>query len=452
MKYNQVLTDVKNLDEFSYNFNLSRIKSFLEKLENPQNKIKIIHVAGTNGKGSVCAYISTILEKADYTVGLYTSPHLLDIRERIQIDRNCISKKEFSKFVSQYLSIAINYQLTYFEFLTAMAFWYFEREKVDFAVFEVGLGGRLDATNIIEKSLISVITNISLEHTQYLGNTISKIATEKAGIIKNNGFVITGATGIALQTIKKIAKIKNAKIIKIKNNREYFTPAQSVDFNFRSKSQDIKPCVIGAHSKMIPHLRDHFANSHDNKDCEISLYGEHQKKNADLAAETCRFLGIAEKYISNGLQNTAWRARFEVKHLTTFDFQFIVVLDCAHNPSGMNVLNSSIKKYFGKKINIVFGVLADKDYRKMIKIISSVAESVFISAPKNKRALDVEIVKKEFAKHISQKNIFIFDSIKTAIKSAMRSTHSIYSVNKSRDFCVTGSVYTVGEAIECLKI
>ncbi|PKM92853.1 MAG: bifunctional folylpolyglutamate synthase/dihydrofolate synthase [Elusimicrobia bacterium HGW-Elusimicrobia-4] len=397
MKYNEAIEFVNNLEEFRYKFGLERIKSFLNLLGNPQDKIKIIHIAGTNGKGSTCAYISTILQKAGCKVGLYTSPHLLDIKERIQINRKKIPKKDFTSFVSTYTLHPTPYTLTYFELLTAMAFWYFEKEKVDYAVIEVGLGGRLDATNVIKNPLVSVITNISLEHTQYLGNTVSKIASEKAGIIKNNGTVITGTSGIALRTIEKIAKIKNARIIISKKQKNF----------------------------------------------ETSLLGIHQKQNANLAMGVCRLLDIPEKYISNGLQNTVWPGRFEVRQLQIADCRLQIVMDCAHNPSGMMVLNTSIKRYFKKKINFVFGVLKDKDYKKMIKTISSVAKNVFISSPQNKRALNPKIVKKEFLKYISQKNIFVFDGIKNAVKSAIK---------KSEDFCITGSVYTIAEAMKCLKI
>ncbi|MFA5779956.1 MAG: folylpolyglutamate synthase/dihydrofolate synthase family protein [Elusimicrobiota bacterium] len=397
MKYEQALKYVENLGEFSYDFDLTRIRNFLEKLGNPQDKIKIIHVAGTNGKGSVCAYISTVLQKAGYKVGLYTSPHLLDIRERLQINRKKIPRKYFTEFVTNYSALINRYSLTYFELLTAMAFWYFERERVDFAVIEVGLGGRLDATNVIKNPLVSVITNISLEHTQYLGNTVSKIAREKAGIIKSNGFVVTGTSGIALQTIEKIAKIKKARVIVSKKQKNY----------------------------------------------ETSLFGIHQKQNANLAMGVCRLLDIPEKYIIDGLQNTVWPARFEIKHLTSYGSQITVISDCAHNPTGIAALKNSVEKYFKKNINFVFGVLSDKDYKEMIKIISSVAKNVFISAPKNERALSVEITKKEFAKHVSCKNIFVFDDIKNAVKSAIK---------KSEDFCVTGSVYTVAEAMKCLTV
>ena len=413
MKYNEAIEFVNNLEEFRYKFGLERIKRFLNLLGNPQDKIKIVHVAGTNGKGSVCAYISTVLQKAGYKVGLYTSPHLLDIRERLQINpalsgkvfrksvvnRKKIPKKDFTNFITHYTSHITQYSLTYFELLTVLAFWYFEREKVDFAVIEVGLGGRLDATNVIKNPLVSVITNISLEHTQYLGNTISKIAREKAGIIKSNGFVVTGTSGIALQTIEKIAKIKKAKVIKPINRQ----------------------------------LQNY----------KISMFGAHQKENANLSAAVCRLLGIPEKHIIDGLQNTAWPARFEVKQITSYGSQFTVVSDCAHNPTGIAALKNSVKKYFKKKINFVFGVLSDKDYKEMIKIISSVAKNVFISAPKNERALSVETTKKEFIKYISQKNIFVFDDIKNAVKAAIK---------KSEDFCETGSVYTVAEAIKCLTV
>lgn len=395
MKYSGALKYVENLGEFSYDFDLNRIGNFLEELGNPQDKIKNIHVAGTNGKGSVCAYISTVLQKAGYTVGLYTSPHILDIRERLQVNRRKIPRKYFTEFITRYSLLVTRYRLTYFELLTAMAFWYFEREKVDFAVIEVGLGGRLDATNVIKNPPVSVITNISLEHTQYLGNTVSKIAGEKAGIIKNNGFVITGVSGIALQTIKRIAKIKKTRVMINKNQKNY----------------------------------------------ETSLFGKHQKQNANLAAECCRFLNVSEKDIAAGLKDTYWPGRFEIIKHKMQDARCKIVLDAAHNPAGMSALKNSVEKYFKKKINFVFGVLSDKDYKKMIEIISAVAKDVFISAPKNERALNAGIEKKEFIKHISKKNIFVFDDIKAAVE---------YAVGKSEDFCVTGSVYTVAEAIRAI--
>ncbi|MFH0947547.1 MAG: folylpolyglutamate synthase/dihydrofolate synthase family protein [Elusimicrobiota bacterium] len=432
MNYLQAVAFVENLGEFSYDFDLTRIINFLEKLGNPQDNIKTIHVAGTNGKGSVCAYISTVLQKAGYKVGLYTSPHLLDIRERIQINREYIPKSVFANFVSNYSPSPIPCPLTYFELLTAMAFWYFERERVDFAVIEVGLGGRLDATNVIKNPLVSVITNISLEHTKYLGNTISKIAKEKAGIIKNNGFVVTGTSGIALQTIKKIAKIKNARVIK---------PVNQQLCSVVACPRRLRPCLSAGRHKGL-----HYP-------VKLRLFGEHQKQNANLAAETCRFLGIPEKHIIDGLQNTVWPARFEIIRSKKQGARSKIILDVAHNPSGVISLKNSIKKYFGKKINpalpektfrkgwvnFVFGVLKDKDYKKMIKIISPLVINVFISAPKNERALNPEIVKKEFAKYIPQKNIFVFDSVRSAVKSAS---------SKKENFCITGSVYTVAEAMK----
>ncbi|MEW6557158.1 MAG: folylpolyglutamate synthase/dihydrofolate synthase family protein [Elusimicrobiota bacterium] len=396
MKYNEAVKIVDNFEEFRYRFGLARIRKFLCRLDSPQDKLKIIHIAGTNGKGSVAAYISTILQNAGYKVGLYTSPHLLDIRERIQINNKKITKKDFTQFVFNYTLHSTPYTLTYFEFLTAMAFWYFAKENVNFAVIEVGLGGRLDATNVIKNPLVSIITNISLEHTQYLGNTTEKIAKEKAGIIKTNGTVITSCYGKALKKIQEIASSKNAKVIKIQNNRNY----------------------------------------------KISLFGEHQQQNASLAVAVCRFLSIPEKYIITGLQNTYWPARFEVKQFKIKNSKLKIVLDVVHNPAGMLVLKNSIKKYFGKKINFVFGVLADKDYKKMVRIIAPIVKNVFISAPENNRALSPQIVQKEFLAYISPENIFVFSNIKKAIK---------FAIANLADLCITGSTYTVGEALRAIK-
>ncbi|MDD5687184.1 MAG: bifunctional folylpolyglutamate synthase/dihydrofolate synthase [Elusimicrobia bacterium] len=394
MNYCNAVKFVNNLDEFRYEFGLQRIKGFLDFIGNPQDKIKIIHVAGTNGKGSVCAYISTILQKAGYKVGLYTSPHLLDIRERIQVNRNKIIEDDFAKFTSEYSIIDNRYSLTYFEFLTAMAFWYFVKMKVDFAVVEVGLGGRLDATNVLKTPLISIITNISLEHTQYLGNTLGNIAGEKAGIIKEKGIVITSASGEALRVIRKIAKTKHANILKVQKNRNY----------------------------------------------KISLFGKHQEQNANLAITACRFLNIPERYIVDGLKKTVWPGRFEIRQVKIKQKEIKVILDGAHNPSGISMLHNSIREYFGRKINFVFGVLKDKNYQEMVGKISPDVKKVFVIAPKSIRALNTRILKNEFLKYISKENVFVCDGIKQAIGFAKK---------ESEDFCIAGSIYTVSEGMKC---
>jgi len=401
-RYNQAVDFLDGLGQFSYDFHLGRIKKFLKYLSNPQDKIRTVHIAGTNGKGSVCAFISSILQKAGFKTGLYISPHLLDVRERIQINHKKISKNDFADFVTRYSLPVTRYCLTYFELLTAMAFWYFHNKKVDFGVIEVGLGGRLDATNTIETPAASVITNIGLEHTQYLGDTIEKIAREKAGIIRKNGVVITGAEGAAIAEIKKIARRKKAVVLKNPSSAEKF---------------------------------------------ELSLAGVFQQDNARIAAACCRYLKIPEKYIKEGLKDTHWPGRFEIKKISCCGKKFTFLLDGAHNPAGIAALADSIKRYFGRraKIDFVFGVLRDKDYKKMVEIIHPFADNVFISSPESNRGLNPEEIKREFVKYVKSENIFLSRNIKSAVKNAVERS-------ESRTICITGSLYTVAEGIRCLKI
>src|SRR3989338_1484718 len=216
MDYKQALEELYSIKEWKFRLGLKNMKMLLKKLNNPERKLKCIHVAGTNGKGSVCAMISSVLTDAGYKVGMYTSPHLKKFNERIRINNNFISDKEVAEYYLRVKKHATNQ--SFFEITTAMAFLYFFEKKVDFAVLEVGMGGRLDSTNVITP-LVSVITNIGYEHTDKLGKTLGKIAYEKSGIIKENAPVVTGAQGIALETIKKIAKKKNSELYAVNNKK-----------------------------------------------------------------------------------------------------------------------------------------------------------------------------------------------------------------------------------------
>jgi len=402
MSYNEAVDFLNRLGQFSYDFDLARIKKILKYFGNPQDKIMTVHIAGTNGKGSVCAFISSILQEAGFKTGLYTSPHLTDVRERIRINNKKISKSDFAYFITRYSLLITRCRLTYFELLTAMAFRHFHKENVGFAVIETGLGGRLDATNVIKMPAVSVITNIGLEHTRYLGNTVRKIASEKAGIIKKNVAVITGADGAALAVIKDIAGSKNAPVLK---------------------------------------------NPPSAEKCCLSLAGAFQQKNARLAAACCRYLKIPEKFIVAGLKKTYWPGRFEFKKVSYRGKKFTLLLDGAHNPAGITALRDSITEYFGmrRKIDFVFGVLKDKDYKAMVEIISPVVGKVFVSSPETSRALKPEKAACEFQKYVGRKKVFLSESIKTATENA-------FERSKCRTICITGSLYTVAEGMKCLKI
>ena len=386
MNYNQILKELYSLESVKFKQTLANMRLLLKKLDNPQKNLKCIHVAGTNGKGSVCAMLNSILSNAGYKVGMYTSPHLKKFNERIRINNKLITDKEI---VECYLRVKKHVtNQTFFEITTAMAFLYFEEKKVDFVVVETGLGGRLDSTNVITP-LISVITNIDIEHTDYLGNTLEKIAKEKAGIIKKNVPVVTAAESNALATIKKISN---------KNKSELYTLTKK---NLKYK---------------------------------IGLKGEFQKQNASIAIKTTDILKnnyeikINEKNIINGLKNAEWPGTF----------QFIsknILIYSAHNPSGFKTLVKELKNIHYNKLILVVGFSNDKDIKTMSKIIKNKTDIIIITKSNNFKAAEPKTIKKYFNKGI------VINNPKKALNYAK-------SIAKKNDLIlIAGSIFLVGELI-----
>jgi len=384
MNYNQILKELYSLENIKFIQTLGNMRVLLKKLNNPEKKLKYIHVAGTNGKGSVCAMLNSILTNAGYKVGMYTSPHLKKFNERIRINNKLISDKDIVKYYLRIKRSVTNQ--TFFEITTAMAFLYFKEKKVEFVVLETGLGGRLDSTNVI-KPLISIITNVGIEHTEYLGDKIEKIAYEKAGIIKENVPVVTASRGIALATIKKISNKKNSKL-----------------YTISKKTTDYK----------------------------ISLKGEFQKQNASIAIKTIAILKnnyilkINRKNKTNGLKNTKWPGRF----------QFIsknILIDCAHNPNGFITLFKELKNINFNKLIIIVGFSNDKDIKTIAKMIKT--DKVILTKSNNERAVEPKTIKKYFNKPI------IINDPKKAL---------IYAKNigtKKDLILITGSIFLVGELL-----
>ena len=404
-----VYLDSLNVDKMR--FGLKAISELLSRLGNPQNSYKTILIAGTNGKGSTAAMIASILCSAGYKVGLYTSPHLVDVRERIVINGKKIPLKEFNRTIAD-VKDKKEQPVTYFEFLTAVAFVYFQRQKVDIAVLEVGLGGRLDATNVC-KPLVSVITNISLDHMDYLGNTLDSIAREKAGIIKQKGICITAAKqNKVLEVLKNVCLRRRAKLyclnsdIKIKKQKDGFLNYQGLYRNL--------------------------------KNLKIPLQGDHQLSNAALALaaiELCEKKGfsIADTAIYAGLKNTHWEARLEV-----LQNQPLFLLDGAHNPAGISVVCRTLKKDFSyRRLILIFGALADKNYRRMLQKIIPLASTIILTQLKTKRAVPVNDIM-ETVKKMGYPAI-VTDNVKQAIERAQ-------ALAKKQDLiCATGSFYLAGE-------
>lgn len=327
---------LKYLDDriiFGIKEGLERINLLAERFGNPQDFFESIHVTGTNGKGSVCAMLSEILQADGKKVGLFTSPHLESYCERMKINGENISESEFAEIIA--LIKHFDIPATHFEVLTAAAFAYFASKNVDIAVIEVGLGGTWDSTNIITPK-ISVITNVALEHEKILGD-LKSIARNKAGIIKKNIPVVTGATGEPLEIIREVARKNNSPLYEV------------------TKPADVK----------------------------INLQGEFQKMNAAIAIQTARVLKIPDEKIFSALEKVSWPGRFEIIE-TNFGK---IIIDGAHNPHGAAALRESLEKNFptGKR-NFIFGALADKNIDEMIKILFRKDDFVIVAEPDSYRA------------------------------------------------------------------
>ena len=421
MKYDKAIEWLYSFEKYGIKLSLERIDFICEKLGNPQNNYDIIHVGGTNGKGSVCKYINSILTSAGYRVGLYTSPHIQRFSERFIINNNEISEIEIVFLVEKVKPIIEemikNSNIpTFFEITTAMAFLYFFDKKVDYAVIEVGLGGRFDATNIVYP-IVSVITNVTLEHQDRLGNTIDEISFEKAGIIKENIPLITAAEDTALNVIQKNVIQKKASLTVIDKSSWEKTGGNLNWQNF----------IV--HGK----IKDYFVKT--------SLQGVFQGENLALSvmcieALQMKGLYVTDEDIKKGVENTTIPGRMEI-----LDFEPVILIDGAHNISGMNMLKTTIKKDFTyDKLILVIGILSDKNVKEMVKIISTVADKIVVTKSKNIRATEPVKLKEYF----KPKTAIIKNSVYEAVKYAK-------SIAKKQDIIViTGSLFTISEAREFL--
>jgi len=417
--YNKILKSMYSLRRFGIKLGLSTIRGILKGLGNPQDNFSCIHVAGTNGKGSVASALATILNASGYKAGLYTSPHLVRFNERITIDNRPISN---NNVVEAYKAVKkINHgkrEPTFFEFATAMALYEFSRQNVDWAVIETGMGGRLDATNIIKPAL-SIITNISVEHREYLGNTIAQIAEEKGGIIKKDTPVITGIKQKqAVSVVEEIAGKKSAPIFRLGDN-------------FR-----VKRNKSGTFT--------YFGIENTWRNLQTGLLGNYQVDNAALVVAACEVLnkkkaGIPIKSIREGLANNNWPGRLEVVSTNPF-----VLLDGSHNLiAARNLARYLSDNLSNRNITLVIGILDDKPYSAMLKSLLPVCKRAIITSPKIDRALSPEKLLAVAENLIS--DITIISDVGKAVN------HAIESARPGDAVCIAGSLYVVGEAKEALE-
>lgn len=411
MTYRDALAYLSSLNKMGIRFGLDPIRSLLERLHNPQNGYPTILIAGTNGKGSVAAMTAAILSAGGYKTGLYTSPDLTDFRERIRINDGMISGEEAADCVEQ-VKEKVTEDVSYFEFLTAMAFLHFHRQHVDIAVLEIGMGGRLDATNVVIP-LLSVITNISPEHREYLGNTLEKITREKGGIIKEGGTCLTAAVQKpVIETLKTLCKEKGATLYRL--GKEIRTRIhQDGTFSYHGIERRYKRLAC-------------------------PLAGRHQFSNAALALGSVELIGhtgfkIDERAVVEGLRKTRWEGRLELLQNAP-----MLLVDGAHNPAGAATLCRALKNDFSyRRLWLIFGVLGDKDYRAMVKRLFPLAEGVILTRPDSDRALPLDVllpVAREFHKKIQ-----VIENPGDALKQALSQAGNGDLV------CVAGSLYLVGE-------
>lgn len=329
MNYEEAIEFITCKNNFYIDLGLDRISAVLEKLENPQDSLKCIHVAGTNGKGSVCAMLDSILQTAGYKTGLYTSPHIWEYTERIKVCGEDISKEIFAKYIEQIRDI--NIHLTEFEILTVVMFLYFKSCNVDIVILETGLGGRFDATNVIKQNLCAIITHIDLDHTERLGRTKDEIAFEKAGIIKKNCPVITSMGYEAI----------------------------------RDKADEMDSMFILTTPFVIPEFID-----------ALSLKGCHQIENLALVINAINYLfkEIDDRTIIEGLQ--------KVKHPCRFEFfaDKNLIVDASHNPNGIEALRNNLDFYYpNTERRFIFGCLKNKDYAKMMNLLFMSGDEIYLN-------------------------------------------------------------------------
>jgi dihydrofolate synthase / folylpolyglutamate synthase len=415
--YEESLEYLYGLERFGSVFGLDNISRLLGSLGDPHRSFPSIHIAGTNGKGSVATMISSILKEAGYRVGKYTSPHLVSFTERITVNEEEITEKDVALLTGRIReSAARRYPggfYTFFDFTTAMAFEYFRTKKVDIAVVETGLGGRLDSTNILEP-VISVITNVSFDHMGELGNTISKIAGEKAGIIKKGIPVITGARRKAREVIEQTAGDNKSTVYTL--GRE---------FSFR-KSGRGRMSYRGLERTM--------------KGISVNLSGDHQLANAAIAlcaADVLNGIGynIGEDPVRSALSSVIWPGRLETVRETP-----LIIFDGAHNASGVRALRHFIRtQYRDRRKIMIFGVMRDKEYRKMLESLDTCIDLAILTRPRTDRALDTAIMK-----NVAHNSVIAKD-----MKSAL--TRARHIAGDKDLILVTGSLYTIGEARQAVN-
>ena len=430
MKDIDTLKYLEELRVLGSNYGLERTERLLELLGNPHKKIKFIHIAGTNGKGSTSAILGKVLIEHGYKIGFFNSPHLDEIEETIRINDNNIKEEDFislineiKPFVNQVVKEGFNHP-TEFEVLTCIMFLYLYRQKVDFGIIEVGLGGRLDSTNVLTP-ILSIITSISMDHMNILGNTIEEISKEKAGIIKRGIPIVT-----CIQR-DKVIRVITEKAIKENSNLIIVNPNNYKILEINRDNNINQKILVNINGK------EEILN--------LSLLGKHQMLNLSLAIEALKeldnlkYINLDINILKLATRMVKWKGRLEILNEKPY-----IVVDGAHNVDGVQYLKKNIEEYFKyKNLYLILGILGDKEVEKMLKIIAPMAKEVYTVTSNSNRATNSEDLKKEVLKY--NKNCLSFEDYKKA------ANYAINRANEDDIILASGSLYMIGKMREIIK-
>jgi dihydrofolate synthase/folylpolyglutamate synthase len=400
------------LAQFGSKPGLGRITKIMAELGDPQRRMRVLIVAGTNGKGSVTSYIASILSASGYKTGSYFSPHLVSYAERFKINNEEIAKPRLEKYEAVMEALFVKgFEMTAFEALTAICYQYFADEKVDYAVMEAGMGGEFDATAVATPE-VGVITNVSLEHTEYLGRTIEEIAKTKAGIIKKGSKCVTGCSGAGLSEIEGVARKAGSPVRAL--GRDFF----------------VEPLEVSSRRTAFSYLgRTPYTK------LETSLLGRHQADNAAIAVAAVEELGdeIPEGAIRKGLLSAENPGRLQILSRDP-----VILIDAAHNPAGIGTLVTSLPLFDFERLIVVFGVLGRKDWKEMIRLLGQHADLVIVNRQKHEGAADPDLVVKEAQRYCEAKKV---EDVKESLAYAK-------TIAKKEDMIVVcGSIYMLGELL-----
>ncbi|APC07647.1 bifunctional folylpolyglutamate synthase/dihydrofolate synthase [Neomoorella thermoacetica] len=430
MNYQESLEFLRQLTKFGFNLGLGRIKELMRRAGSPQERLRFIHIGGTNGKGSVSAMVASILKAAGYRVGLFTSPHLHSYTERIQINGQNIPEERLAALLTWFkplltAMVADGYEHpTEFEVGTAVALKYFADEGVDLVVLEVGLGGAIDSTNVIDTSLVSVITNVGMDHMQYLGNTIAEIARVKAGIIKPGGIVVTASRlPEALEVISTTCREKGATLYQVGR-----------DVTWRERRVSLAGGEFDCRGLLATY-----------EGLKVHLLGRHQLENAATAVAVIEAavrhhgLKVTPDHLRQGLAAATWPARLEI-----IQREPMVIIDGAHNFDGAVSLRLALEEIFRyRRLILVLGMLADKEREKVVAELAPLAAAVIVTRPNNPRAGNWQSLADSVRRYVGV--VEVIEAIPAAVERALA------LAEPSDLICVTGSLYMVADAREWLK-